>query len=42
MRDRFFFPLMALIAAAMIMLALVWPQGMGAPSPEPFGHEQTR
>ncbi len=42
MRDRFFFPLMALIAAAMIALALVWPQGMGTPSPEPFRAEQPR
>jgi len=42
MRDRIFFPLMALIAGAMIALALVWPQGMGRPSPAPFGHEQVR
>lgn len=42
MRDRVFFPLMALLAAAMIALALVWPQGMGAPSPAPFGSEQRR
>lgn len=42
MRDRFFFPLMALIALAMIALAMVWPQGTGTPSPEPFGHEQAR
>ena len=42
MRDRFFYPLMALIAAAMIALALVWPQGLGEPSPEPFRSEQPR
>ena len=42
MRDRFFYPLMALIAAARIALALVWPQGMGRPSPEPFGSEQAQ
>ena len=42
MRDRYFYPLMALIAAAMVALAMVWPQGMGAPSPGPFGHEQRR
>ena len=42
MRDRVFYPLMALIAAAMIALAMVWPQGMGTPSPGPFGHEQVR
>ena len=40
MRDRFFYPLMALIAAAMIALALVWPQGLGEPSPGPFRSEQ--
>ena len=35
--DRFFYPLAALIVAALIGLALVWPQGQGAPSPAPFG-----
>jgi len=39
MRDRVFYPLMAAITLAMIGLALVWPQGQGAPSPAPFGHE---
>ena len=38
MLDRFFFPLMALAAAMVIALALVWPQGIGARSPGPFGH----
>ena len=38
MDDRFFFPLLALLVAAMVALALVWPQGQGAPSPAPFGH----
>ena len=38
MRDRVFFPLCAAITVAMIALALVWPQGRGAPSPAPFGH----
>ncbi len=38
MSDRVFFPLAALIALAMIALSLVWPQGLGAPSPAPFGH----
>jgi len=42
MRDRIFFPLMALIAAAMIAVALYWPQGMGTPTPAPFGQEQSR
>ncbi len=38
MRDRLFYPLALLAAVAMIALALVWPQGMGATSPAPFGH----
>ena len=42
MRDRFFYPLMALIGAAMVALALVWPQGLGTPSPEPFRSEQPK
>jgi hypothetical protein len=29
---------MALAAAMVIALALVWPQGIGARSPGPFGH----
>ncbi len=36
MSDRVFFGAAALIVAAMIALALVWPQGQGAPSPGPF------
>ena len=39
MSDRLFFSLAALATAAMIALALVWPQGLGARSPGPFGHE---
>ena len=38
MDDRLFFPLIALLVAAMIALALVWPQGQGARSPAPLGH----
>jgi hypothetical protein len=38
MSDRLFFSLLALTAAGLIALALVWPQGLGAPSPPPFGH----
>jgi hypothetical protein len=37
--DRFFYPLMALLVAALIGLAMVYPQGQGAPSPAPFGHK---
>lgn len=34
--DRVFYPLAALIIAGLIGLALVYPQGQGAPSPGPF------
>lgn len=34
--DRFFYPLAALVIAALIGLAMVYPQGQGAPSPKPF------
>lgn len=39
MLDRFFFPLLGLAAVLTIALALVWPQGIGARSPGPFGHQ---
>ena len=38
MSDRLFFIVSASTAAAMVALALVWPQGTGARSPDPFGH----
>ena len=38
MSDAFFFTVMGILAAGMIALALVWPQGLGARSPDPFGH----
>jgi len=38
MSDRFFYPLAALLALVLIGLASVWPQGIGARSPAPFGH----
>lgn len=38
MRDRLFFPVLALTALAMVVIALVWPQGLGDRSPAPFGH----
>ena len=38
MRARFVLALLALAALAMVALALVWPQGLGERSPEPFGH----
>lgn len=37
MSDGVFFVLAGIAAAAMIAIAMVWPQGMGAPSPAPFG-----
>lgn len=40
MSDRLFFSLAALAALLMIGLALVWPQGLGRRSPEPFGHAE--
>jgi hypothetical protein len=38
MGDRVFFLALGCLVAAMIALALVWPQGLGRPSPRPFGH----
>ncbi len=35
MSDGFFFTLAGLCAAAMILVALVWPQGLGLASPVP-------
>jgi hypothetical protein len=37
MSDRVFFSIVAAVAVALIALALLWPQGLGARSPEPFG-----
>ena len=36
MRDRLFFPAIALAALVMVALALVWPQGLGDRSPGLF------
>ena len=38
MNDRIVLPLLGLVAAGLIALALVWPQGLGRPAPAPFGH----
>lgn len=38
MLDRLFLPLLGLLTIATIALAMVWPQGLGARSPAPFGH----
>jgi hypothetical protein len=37
MLDRLYLPLLGLAAVAAIALSLVWPQGLGARSPGPFG-----
>lgn len=37
--DRFFYPLIALFIAALIALAMQWPQGEGERSWGRFGHE---
>ncbi len=37
--DRVFYPLAALLAMLLIALASVYPQGIGARSPKPFGHK---
>jgi len=37
MLDRLYLPFLALAAAAAVALALVWPQGLGDRSPDPFG-----
>ena len=38
MSDRVLFSLVGLVSVMMIGLAMVWPQGLGARSPGPFGH----
>ena len=38
MSDRLFLALIAAAGAVMIAFAMVWPQGLGARSPWPFGH----
>mgnify|MGYP007011076062 CR=1 FL=1 len=38
MLDRLFLPALVASAILMIALAMVWPQGLGARSPGPFGH----
>ncbi len=38
MNNKIFYIVMGLIALALIGLSLVWPQGLGIPSPKPFGH----
>jgi hypothetical protein len=37
MLDRLYLPFLVFAAAAAIALAMVWPQGLGARSPGPFG-----
>ena len=37
MLDRFYLPLLGLLAIGAVALAMVWPQGLGDRSPDPFG-----
>jgi hypothetical protein len=37
MPDRILMPFLALIGLALVAFSLVWPQGYGARSPDPFG-----
>ncbi len=39
MSDRVFYSLAAIVCVLLIALAAVYPQGIGARSPKPFGHE---
>jgi hypothetical protein len=39
MLDRLYLPTLALAAAIAVAIAMVWPQGLGDRSPDPFGHE---
>ncbi len=39
MPDRAFYFLTAILVVLLIALAAVYPQGIGARSPKPFGHE---
>jgi hypothetical protein len=38
MSDGVALSIQALLTAGILALAMVWPQGQGAPSPAPFGH----
>jgi hypothetical protein len=38
MLDRLYMPILGLAALAAVALSLIWPQGLGARSPGPFGH----
>ena len=39
MSDRVFYSSAAVLAVLLIALVAVYPQGIGARSPKPFGHE---
>lgn len=36
--DKVFYPAAAVLALLLIAVSIVWPQGLGLPSPAPFGH----
>ena len=37
MLDRLYLPVLGLLAIGAVALAMVWPQGLGDRSPDPFG-----
>ncbi len=37
MLDRLYLPLLGLLTIGAVALAMVWPQGLGDRSPDPFG-----
>jgi hypothetical protein len=38
--DRVFFATCAAVAVVLVLVALIWPQGLGTRSPPPFGHPE--
>ena len=38
LNDKIFYPAAAALALLLIVFSIIWPQGLGKPSPAPFGH----
>ena len=38
LNDKIFYPAAAVLALLLITFSILWPQGLGLPSPAPFGH----
>ncbi len=38
LEDKVFYPAAAVLALLLIAISIAWPQGLGKPSPAPFGH----